>query len=102
MGTYAELRKPEWLSAQMTLKDLDCADVARQINAEFGTSTRPQIVSRQFISRLKTGRTRRCTPVLAERICWAVGSTLDQLFVVHEVRKISARSAQDKREKVPA
>jgi hypothetical protein len=97
MGAYAELRKPEWLAAQMVLKEFDCADVARHVNAVFGSATQPQIVSRQFVSQLKTGRKKRCTPALAERICSVLDVELDLLFVVSEPRSSAAQIASTTR-----
>lgn len=101
MGSYAELRKPEWLDAQMTLKEFDCADLARRINAEYGSPARPQVVSRQFLSQLKTGRKKRCTAALAQRICWGLSVDLDMLFVVHEPPNRSAQVTQVP-ERIPA
>lgn len=91
VGSYAELRKSDWLAAQMTLHEMDSATVARRCTHEEGRT-----VSRQMISKLKTGRTRRCTPQLATAICRVLNVPLDQLFVMHSVRNQIARNASSK------
>lgn len=103
MGSYAELEKPEKLAAQMVVSDLDCAAVAREINARFGVPGRPQIVSRQFISRLKNGQVKgnRCTPALAECIAQVLGVDLSMLFIVREVSDQVGHSVPS-RQKAPA
>lgn len=89
VGSYAELRNPEWLAAHMTLQRLDSAKVARRCTYE---QSRP--VSRQMISYLKTGRLKTCKRELAEAICRVLDVPTDALFAVHEGRKEVARNAQ--------
>lgn len=93
MGSYAQVKDATELAAQMRLVGLDCADVARQVNALFGTPARPQVVSRQFVSRLKTGKTKRCTPTLATSIASVLGVIPTAIFAMHEPRMSVARSS---------
>lgn len=91
MGAYAELIKPEFLPAQMVLKDVKYADLARGINAKHGVPGRPQVVSRQFLSRLGNGKVKgnRCSPFLAQCISAELSVELEMLFrlvgVSHDV-----------------
>lgn len=102
VGSYAQVRDPELIADQLATAGLDCADVARRINAVHGSPSQPQVVSRQFISQLKTGRKKRCTPRLAEHIAQALGVTARALFVMPDLPQISAQHAQKQRAKVPA
>lgn len=95
MGAYAELRKPEFLPAQMLLRDVKYADLARSINARYGAPGRPQVVSRQFLSRLGNGKVKgnRCSPFLAHCISAELNVDPDLLFVLVGVSHDAAHSA---------
>ena len=102
VGSTAVVKDKDLIREQLEEKGLDCADVARRINAMFGTPAVPQVVSRQMVSQLKTGAKKRCTPRLAEHIAWALGVSANLLFVMPELRSTSAQIAPPRRVKVPA
>lgn len=103
MGAYAELIKPEFLPAQMTLKDVTYADLARGINARYGAAGRPQVVSRQFLSRLGNGKVKghRCSPFLAHCISAELNVDPSLLFRLVGVSHDVAHPASA-RERLPA
>lgn len=94
VGAYAELVRPEALGAQLIVMQMSCASLADAINARFGSPTCPQVVSRQMLSKLKTGKAKRCTPVLAERICSVLGLDPSLLFVMHGLHNHGVQNAQ--------
>jgi hypothetical protein len=102
MGTYAELLSPEKLAAQMIVSDKDCADIARGVNALHGTPSHPQVVSRQFVSKLKNGNVKRCRPALAEAICSVLGIATSVLFDMREVTHLTPHTVARRGTKAPA
>lgn len=94
MGAYAEVRSVEALAGAMTYRGETPASVARKVNAMFGTSAKPQRVSRQFVSRLRKGDDRRCRPELAEQIAAVLDLPVDSLFVMRGVRQEATHNVQ--------
>ncbi len=94
MGAYAELRRVDAFAAQMIVADVDCASLARGVNQRYGSPAFPQVVSRQFLSKLKNGKVRRCSPALAERICSVLGVATPALFDMRGAHNSDVRNAQ--------
>lgn len=90
VGSRAVVKSPDHIVTMLNMRGLDCAALAREINAK----QRADVVSRQFLSRLKTGRTPSCTVDLAERVARELGVDIALLFDVVEVRKAPRKRAQ--------
>jgi DNA-binding XRE family transcriptional regulator len=91
VGSYAKLRKHEWLQGYMQVNDLNPATVAKRCTYE-----QHRKVSRQMISALANGTKSSCSPELAEAICKVLNVPIDSLFVVDSVRNQITRNTARK------
>lgn len=90
VGDRAVVKSAGHIVTMLDMRGLDCAALAREINAK----QRADVVSRQFLSRLKTGKTRSCTVELAARIARELGVDIALLFDVVTLPKSPRRRAQ--------